>query len=62
MLLVVSLFPFVCALYLFAHFFDRFAGEQDTPTIADAMHQMNQAQIIQFPAPPEEKKSLAAGA
>ena len=63
MLLAVSVFPFVCALFLFAYFFDRFAGEQDTAEIADAMSQMNQAQIIPFPDPqPEKAKSFAAGA
>lgn len=62
MLLVISLFPFACALFLFAYFFDRFAGEQDTPQIADAMRQMNDAQLIPFPEPPEKAKSLAAGA
>jgi hypothetical protein len=63
MLLLVSVFPFVCALFLFAYFFDRFAGDQDTPEIADAMRQMNHAQIIPFPEPnPERKKSFAAGA
>lgn len=63
MLLAVSLFPFICALLLFAYFFDRFAGEQDTPKIADAMRQMNHAQVIPFPEPhPEKPKSLAAGA
>ena len=63
MLLAVSVFPFVCALFLFAYFFDRFAGEQDTPEIADAMRQMNHAQIVPFPEPrPENSKSFAAGA
>jgi hypothetical protein len=62
MLLVVSLFPFACALFLFAYFFDRFAREQDTPEIADAMRQMNSARVIPFPEPPEKAKSLAAGA
>jgi hypothetical protein len=63
MLLLVSVFPFVCALFLFAYFFDRFAGDQDTREIADAMRQMNQAQIIPFPEPnPERTKSFAAGA
>jgi hypothetical protein len=63
MLLAVILCPFICALILFGYFFDRFAGEQDTPKLADAMHQMNQAKIIPFPEPqPENRKSLAAGA
>ena len=63
MLLAVTLFPFVCALILFGYFFSRFAGEQDTPEIADAMRQINQAKIIPFPEPqPEKRKSLAAGA
>lgn len=62
MLLVISLFPFVCALFLFAYFFDRFAGEQDTPQIADAMRQINDAPVIPFPEPPEEAKSFAVGA
>ena len=63
MLLVATLSPFVCALILFGYFFDRFAGEQDTPKLANAMHQMNQAKIIPFPEPqPENRKSLAAGA
>jgi len=61
MLVLASLFPFVCALLLFAYFFDRFAGEEDTPEIASVMHQMNQAQIIAFPEPQPEK-SLAARA
>lgn len=63
MLLVVTLFPFACALVLFAYFFGRFAGEQDTAELADAMRQMNYAKIIPFPEPESEKpKSLAAGA
>ena len=63
MLLVVSVIPFVCALILFAYFFGRFAGEQDTPELIDAMRQMNDAKIIPFPDPqPERSKSLAAGA
>lgn len=63
MLLVVTLFPFACALVLFGYFFARFSGEQDTPEIADAMRQMNQAKIIPFPEPqPEKKKTFAAGA
>ena len=63
MLLLVSVFPFVCALFLFAYFFDRFAGDQDTPEIADAMRQMNQAKIIPFPEPnPDKARSFAAGA
>lgn len=49
MLLVVMLFPFVCALILFAYFFGRFAGEHDTARLADAMRQMNRAKIILFP-------------
>lgn len=63
MLLVVSIFPFACALILFAYFFVRFSGEQDTSEIADAMRQINHAQLIPFPEPsPERSKSLAAGA
>lgn len=63
MLLAVTLFPFVCALILFAYFFGRFAGEQDTPKIVDAMRQMNYAKIIPFPErEPEKPKSFAAGA
>ena len=62
MLLAVSVFPFACALILFAYFFDRYSGEEDTPEIADAMRQMNQSQIIQFPEPPKKSKTLAAGA
>jgi len=49
MLLVVTLCPFVCALIVFAYFFGRFAGEQDTAKLADAMRQMNYAKIIPFP-------------
>ena len=61
LLLVVTLVPFACALTLFAYFFDRF--EAETPEIADAMRQMNQAKVIPFPEPqPEKSKSLAAGA
>jgi hypothetical protein len=63
MLLAVTLVPFICALILFGYFFERFAGNQDTPEIADAMRQMNQAKIIPFPEPqPEKTKSMAAGA
>lgn len=63
MLLAAILVPFTCALILFGYFFDRFAGAQDTPELASAMHQMNQAKIIPFPEPqPEKRKSLAAGA
>lgn len=49
MLLVVTLCPFVCALILFAYFFGRFAGEQDTAKLADAMRQMHYARVIPFP-------------
>jgi hypothetical protein len=63
MLLALSVFPFVCALILFAYFFGRFSGAGDTPEIIDAMRQMNDAKIIPFPDPqPEQSKSLAAGA
>ncbi|HJW98834.1 MAG TPA: hypothetical protein VJ453_01675 [Terriglobales bacterium] len=63
MLLLVTLVPFVCALVLFAYFFDRFAGRQDTPELADAMRQINHAKVVPFPEPqPERTKSLAAGA
>ena len=62
MLLAVSVFPFACALVLFAYFFERFSGEEDTPEIADAMRQINHAQLIQFPEPPEKSKTFAAGA
>jgi hypothetical protein len=63
MLLVVSIFPFACALILFAYFFERFSGEQDTTKIADVMRQINHAQIIPFPEPtPDKSKSFAAGA
>jgi len=61
-LLVVSIFPFACALFLFAYFFDRYAGDQDTPEIADAMRQMNEAKVIPFPEPPEKSRTFAAGA
>jgi hypothetical protein len=63
MLLAVTLFPFICALILFGYFFSRFAGEQDTPEIADAMRQMNRAKVLAFPEPqPEKNRSMAAGA
>lgn len=63
MLLAVTLFPFLCALVLFAYFFGRFAGKQDTPEIIDAMRQMNQAKVIPFPEPhPDKPRSMAAGA
>jgi len=62
MLLAVTLFPFLCALVLFGYFFDRYAGNEDTPKIADAMRQMNQAKIIPFPEPEPDKKTFAAGA
>jgi hypothetical protein len=63
MLLVVTIFPFLCALILFAYFFGKFAGKADTPEIASAMRQMNQAQIIPFPDPqPERAKTSAASA
>lgn len=62
MLLAVTVFPFVCALILFAYFFDRYSGAEDTPEIIDAMRQMNHAQIIPFPEPPEKSKTFAAGA
>ena len=61
MLLAVTLFPFVCALILFAYFFGRFAGEQDTAKLADAMRQMNYARLISFPgidAMPAESSAL----
>lgn len=61
MLLAVTLFPFLCALVLFGYFFARYAGNEDTPQIADAMRQMNQAKIISFPEPEPEKKTFAAG-
>jgi hypothetical protein len=63
MLLVITLFPFLCALVLFSYFFGKYAGKEDTPEIADAMQQMNQARIIPFPEPqPEKPKVRAAGA
>jgi len=63
MLLVVTIFPFLCALILFAYFFGKFAGKEDTAEIASAMRQMNQARIIPFPEPqPERAQSQAAGA
>ena len=63
MLLAITLFPFVCALALFAYFFGQFAGKQDTPEIAEAMRQMNDAKVIPFPEPqPEKPRSAAAGA
>ena len=62
MLLAVTVFPFACALILFAYFFDRYSGEEDTPEIVDAMRQINRVQIIQFPEPPEKSKTFAAGA
>ena len=63
MLLAVSIFPFACALILFAYFFEHFSGEEDTSEIAGVMRQINHAQIIPFPEPtPEQSKSFAAGA
>jgi hypothetical protein len=62
-LVAVTIFPFLCALILFAYFFGKFAGKEDTPEIASAMRQMNQAQIIPFPEPqPEKARVQAAGA
>jgi len=63
MLLVVIVFPFLCALILFAYFFGKFAGKEDTAEITSTMRQMNQARIIPFPEPqPERAQSRAAGA
>lgn len=63
LLVAVTIFPFLCALILFAYFFGKFAGKADTPEIASAMRQMNQAQIIPFPGPPPDKvKAQAASA
>ena len=63
MLLAVSIFPFLCALFLFAYFFDRYAGNQETGEITETMQQMNRAKVIPFPEPqPEKPKSIAAGA
>ena len=62
LLVAVAVFPFLCALVLFAYFFGRFAGRQDTPEIANVMHQMNQARIIPFPGPQPEKASARAAA
>ena len=63
MLLVVTIFPFLCALILFTYFFGKFAGKSDTSEIVGAMRQMNQAQIIPFPGPQSEKaKAQAASA
>ena len=62
-LVAVTIFPFLCALILFAYFFGKFAGKADTPEIASAMRQMNQARIIPFPEPqPEKAKAQAARA
>jgi hypothetical protein len=62
-LVAVTIFPFLCALILFAYFFGKFAGKEDTLEIASAMRQMNQAMIIPFPEPrPEKAQSRAAGA
>lgn len=60
LLVAVTVFPFLCALLLFAYFFGKFAGTQDTPEIASAMRQMNQAQIIPFPGPQPEKAKAAS--
>jgi hypothetical protein len=60
MLLVVTIFPFLCALILFTYFFGKFAGKSDTAEIAGAMRQMNQAQIIPFPGPRPEKAQAAS--
>jgi hypothetical protein len=64
MLLVVTLLPFACALFLFGYFFGRFAGEEDIPNSASAMRQMNQAKVLPFPEPEPDRrsKSFAAGA
>ncbi|PYY13319.1 MAG: hypothetical protein DMG61_13720 [Acidobacteria bacterium] len=62
LLVAVTIFPFLCALILFAYFFGKFAGREDTPEIASTMHQMNQARIIPFPELPEKARSRAAGA
>jgi hypothetical protein len=56
----VTIFPFLCALILFAYFFGKFAGKDDTPEIASVMRQMNQAQIIPFPGPQPEKAKAAS--
>ena len=60
LLVAVTIFPFLCALVLFAYFFGKFAGNADTPEIASAMRQMNQAQIITFPGPQPEKAKAAS--
>ena len=63
LLVAVTILPFLCALILFGYFFGKFAGKEDTPEIASAMRQMNQAQIIPFPGPqPESAKAKAASA
>ena len=63
LLVAVTIFPFICALVLFAYFFGKFAGKDDTPEIASAMSQMNLAQIIPFPGPqPEGAKAKTASA
>jgi hypothetical protein len=63
LLVAVTIFPFLCALILFAYFFGEFAGKEDTPEITSAMRQMNQARIIPFPEPqPDNVKARAAGA
>jgi len=60
LLVAVTVFPFLCALVLFAYFFGKFAGKQDTPEIASVMRQMNQAQIIPFPGPRPKKANAAS--
>ena len=58
MLPAVTLCPFVCALILFAYFFGRFAGDEDTARLASAMRQMNRAKIIPFPGSAVRKTKL----
>ncbi|PYY00185.1 MAG: hypothetical protein DMG64_11560 [Acidobacteria bacterium] len=63
LLVAITVFPFLCALILFTYFFGKFAGKSDTPEIAGAMHQMNQARIIPFREPqPDNARARAAGA
>jgi hypothetical protein len=63
LLVAVTIFPFLCALILFAYFFGKFAGKEDTPEITSIMRQMNLAQIIPFPEPqPESAKAKTASA
>ncbi|MBV8521106.1 MAG: hypothetical protein JOY71_03060 [Acetobacteraceae bacterium] len=59
MLVAVTVFPFLCALFLFAVGFDWLMGSSDTPEIAGTLQQMHEGDGAPAEVAP---KTMAAGA